>query len=313
MRHLLLPLTLLLCPIAPALAQVTVDLHALDALPNGSESPGRRPEQVPRALVPRALVPRAQVPPEAPRAAIAAAPHTAPAPHPAAPPGATASTQPTAAAPAASMPLPPAAPPPAASPGAMAATQPTAPPPAAGMPLPPAVPPPAPPQPPAPPAATLPSAPPPVAAIVPIQPPAPPANPPPPPAPPIVANAATTAAAMPAGLRLIFASDQSDLSPDSAASIKRVVKAAPTGDATTFNVLAYASGVPDDPSVARRLSLARAIAVRSALMADGVPSSRIYLRALGSEPGRGPNDRVDLSVLGANASQPAASQPNASQ
>ena len=52
-------------------------------------------------------------------------------------------------------------------------------------------------------------------------------------------------------------------------------------------------------------------------MTDGVPSSRIYLRALGSEPGRGPPDRVDLSVLGANGAspprEPAASQPNASQ
>jgi outer membrane protein OmpA-like peptidoglycan-associated protein len=138
--------------------------------------------------------------------------------------------------------------------------------------------------------------------IAPIQPPAPPPNPPAPPAPPIAPGAATTAAATPAGLRLTFASGQSDLSPGSADSIKQLVQAAPPGDATTFNVLAYASGDPDDPSVARRLSLARAIAVRAALMTDGVPSSRVYLRALGSEPGKGPADRVDLSVLGGNAS-----------
>jgi outer membrane protein OmpA-like peptidoglycan-associated protein len=107
---------------------------------------------------------------------------------------------------------------------------------------------------------------------------------------------------VPAGLRLTFASGQSDLSPGSAESIKQLVQTAPTGDTTTFNVLAYASGDPDDPSVARRLSLARAIAVRALLLTDGVPSSRIYLRALGSEPGQEPSDRVDLSVLGANAS-----------
>jgi outer membrane protein OmpA-like peptidoglycan-associated protein len=149
----------------------------------------------------------------------------------------------------------------------------------------------------------LPVAPPAVASIVPIQPTAPPVNPAPPPVPPIVAGAATTAAATQAGLRLTFAGGQSDLSPSSADSIKHLVTTAPTGDATTFNVLAYASGETDDPSVARRLSLARAIAVRAALMTDGVPSSRIYLRALGSRPGEGPPDRVDLSVLGANASQ----------
>ncbi len=140
-----------------------------------------------------------------------------------------------------------------------------------------------------------------MASIAPIQPPAPPANAPSP-APPVAAGAATTAAAIPAGLRLTFANGQSDLSPGSADSINHLVQAAPAGDATTFNVLAFASGDPDDPSVARRLSLARAIAVRAVLMADGVPSSRIYLRALGSEPGQGPPDRVDLSVLGANAS-----------
>jgi outer membrane protein OmpA-like peptidoglycan-associated protein len=81
------------------------------------------------------------------------------------------------------------------------------------------------------------------------------------------------------------------------------VQAAPIGEATTFNVLAYAANDPDDPSAARRLSLARAIAVRAVLMSDGVPSSRIYLRALGSQPGEGPPDRVELSVLGSNASR----------
>ena len=121
--------------------------------------------------------------------------------------------------------------------------------------------------------------------------------------PPIAPGAATTAAATPSGLRLSFGSGQSDLSPTSADSIKRLVQAVPIGETTTFNVLAYATGDPDDPSVARRLSLARAIAVRSVLMADGVPSTRIYLRALGSVPGDGPPDRVDLNVLGANAMQ----------
>ena len=43
MRHLLLPLAILLCPAAPALAQVTVDLHALDALAPAPEQPGHRP------------------------------------------------------------------------------------------------------------------------------------------------------------------------------------------------------------------------------------------------------------------------------
>lgn len=105
----------------------------------------------------------------------------------------------------------------------------------------------------------------------------------------------------------MFAKGQSDLSPASADAIKQFAKGAPNTDATTFNVLAYASGDPDDPSVARRLSLSRAIAARDALLADGVPSARIYLRALGAQPGDGgPLDRVDIAVMGANATSAAA-------
>jgi hypothetical protein len=50
--------------------------------------------------------------------------------------------------------------------------------------------------------------------------------------------------------------------------------------------------------VARRSSLARGLAVRGALIADGVSSTRIYVRALGSAAGGGPADRVDVTILG---------------
>ncbi len=48
------------------------------------------------------------------------------------------------------------------------------------------------------------------------------------------------------------------------------------------------------------------MAVRSALMSDGVASSRIYVKALGEAYGNGPADRVDIDVLGANAGNGAA-------
>jgi outer membrane protein OmpA-like peptidoglycan-associated protein len=103
-------------------------------------------------------------------------------------------------------------------------------------------------------------------------------------------------------LRVTFGTGQSDLSPASASAIKSVVQSAPPGDSTTFNVVAYAAGTPEDPSTARRLSLSRALAVRSALMADGISSARIYVRALGSTGGDEVPDRVDLAVMGGNAS-----------
>jgi outer membrane protein OmpA-like peptidoglycan-associated protein len=140
-----------------------------------------------------------------------------------------------------------------------------------------------------------------LAAIAPITAPPPPAGAQPPPPPPISDKAKTAAAPITSGLRVTFAPEQSDLSPESSTSIKQLAQSAPPSDSMTFNVLAYALGKPDDPSTARRISLSRAMAVRSALVADGVPSARIFVRALGEQYGDGPPDRVDLSVTGANA------------
>jgi outer membrane protein OmpA-like peptidoglycan-associated protein len=135
----------------------------------------------------------------------------------------------------------------------------------------------------------------------------------PPPAPTISNTAGTTIDTLPpkdgAGVRLDFASGESDLTPGTADAVKALVAAAPNTDQTTFNVMAYATGAPEDPSTARRLSLSRALSVRSALMAYGVPSTRIYVRALGAQAGEGPADRVDVLVLGANTPGPAPGAP----
>jgi outer membrane protein OmpA-like peptidoglycan-associated protein len=156
-------------------------------------------------------------------------------------------------------------------------------------------------RPPPPPPATLPTAPPDTIALAPVVPPpvAQPVAPPPPP--PISDSAASAATSTGTGLRVTFGAGQADLSPASAEAIKSIVQSAPMGDSTSFNVVAYAAGTPEDPSTARRLSLARALAVRSALMADGVGSSHIYVRALGAAGGDEAPDRVDLAVMGANA------------
>jgi outer membrane protein OmpA-like peptidoglycan-associated protein len=218
MRLMLFLSAVSLSAASPALAQVTVDLHALQALPD-------RPEATPR---PRAAPPNlVRVPNTTAKLAAPASPAT------------------------------------------------------------PAVPP------------AIPQAEPDTAVVNPIPAPEPPAGAPPPPPPPVSETAATKAAPTNAGLRLTFAPGASDLNPDSTASIKDLTSAAPAGDGTTFNVQAYAPGTADDPSTARRISLARAMAVRNALVADGVPSARIFVRALGAQHGDGPPDRVDISVEGA--------------
>jgi hypothetical protein len=74
--------------------------------------------------------------------------------------------------------------------------------------------------------------------------------------------------------------------PDAAArdALKQLggsLAARPTGRVT---VEAQASGPADDVSAARRLSLARALAVRQALVAGGIAETRVDVRALGRMP-----------------------------
>jgi outer membrane protein OmpA-like peptidoglycan-associated protein len=59
---------------------------------------------------------------------------------------------------------------------------------------------------------------------------------------------------------------------------------------------AYARGTDDTASKARRLSLSRALAVRSFLIDQGVRSTRIEVRALGDKVPDGLPDRVDVVV-----------------
>ncbi len=297
MRHpLLLTGVLLLMP-AAALAQVTIDLRALEALPQ-APSPPRRP-------APRAVLRTVPAGSAATGGAATAALPVPPIPPPNPTPGVT-----TGGAGVAGAGRVPAGGPASAGHATASAgpATPTAP---------------APPTAPAtrtPPAATLPAAPPAVASLAPIPPPAAPTTATPPAPPPVSATAGTTATPQNTGLRLVFKPDESDLSPAANGAIGELVKATPTGDTVTFNVVAYAAGVADDPSAARRTSLARGLSVRAALLADGVPSTRIYVRALGAagggaagggasggaSGGDGPPDRVDMTVLGASGATAAA-------
>ena len=252
MRQLCLVLTALFGTAVPALAQVTVDLHALDALP------GARPAGKAHAV--QHSGPR----PTQRRVATATPAKSTP--------------EPATKSPAATQTVATALPAPTAAPSATTTPATATPPPA-----------------------TLPTAPPPIAALAPVATPPQVAQAGPPPPPPISDSAASAATNTGSGLRVTFGGGDANLSPASATAIKNTVQSAPSGGNTSFNVVGYAAGTPEDPSTARRLSLSRALAVRSALIADGVDSSRIYVRALGAAGGAEAPDRVDLAVMGGNA------------
>ncbi len=89
----------------------------------------------------------------------------------------------------------------------------------------------------------------------------------------------------PANVDIVFAAGAADLPPGTSATLKAFcAKPTPSGFIT---IDAYAAADPNDPSVAPRLSLSRAFALRDALVACGVPASSIIPRADGA--GKNPN------------------------
>lgn len=64
-----------------------------------------------------------------------------------------------------------------------------------------------------------------------------------------------------------------------------------------IQIQAFASPTDEGSSSARRLSLARALAVRTWLMDKGIEAGRMDVRALGMQTDRNPADRVDLIIF----------------
>lgn len=158
------------------------------------------------------------------------------------------------------------------------------------------------------------SPPPPMVAAVPKAPVAPP-PPPAPPAPPVAAPAtppATGAAAASAALtsrpaptgalkpgqqfRLGFDSGSAAISDGTETQLEGLAKSMKQDGNLRLQLLAYAGGGAQTPSQARRLSLSRALAVRSKLIEKGIRSTRIDVRALGNKSEGGPPDRVDIII-----------------
>jgi len=98
-------------------------------------------------------------------------------------------------------------------------------------------------------------------------------------------------------LRVLFTADGSAI--DAAAESELLRLAGYLSHHQGQRVVLYAQADDSDQgsSHARRLSLSRALAVRTFLVDQGVPANRIYLRPLGSQVEDGPPDRVDILPL----------------
>ncbi len=96
--------------------------------------------------------------------------------------------------------------------------------------------------------------------------------------------------------RVEFSGGDADLTAASQDALKRIATAIASSE-RRVQLNAYAGGTAETVSVARRLSLSRALAVRSFLIDAGVRSTRIDVRALGVAEDTGPAERVDVVLL----------------
>ena len=154
----------------------------------------------------------------------------------------------------------------------------------------------------------LPSVPaaPPQAAVIPPPDAAPPHPTAPPPPPPVHTDAPGEVFTRANGIRLTFGEGRADLNPATEAAVHTLARSGIAHATTVFDVYAYAAGTPQDTSTPRRLSLERALAIRSVLINAGIASIRIYVHAIGATgpDDASPPDRVDVTLANLNAPAP---------
>jgi outer membrane protein OmpA-like peptidoglycan-associated protein len=98
-------------------------------------------------------------------------------------------------------------------------------------------------------------------------------------------------------VRLTFEPDSAVLSDAAKAQLDPLVAKLNTDYLLRVQVLAYADGDEDASSHARGISLARALAMRNYLAAQGITMDRMDIKALGNTAQEEPADRVDLVPL----------------
>lgn len=118
-----------------------------------------------------------------------------------------------------------------------------------------------------------------------------------PPQPVVQVQAQGTVTPIPGGVRLTFAPGSADLNPETHQAILAFGQNLAYKPHVRALVNAFSSGAPDDPSLPRRMALARGLAARSVLMNGGTPSTRIYVRVIGlpqnTKAGE-PEDYIDI-------------------
>jgi len=108
--------------------------------------------------------------------------------------------------------------------------------------------------------------------------------------------AASADAELGLAMQLVFANDATRLSAEAKNQLKSLAANVKGKENVRLQLMAYAGGDKLSASLARRLSLSRALSVRSFLIENGIRSTRIDVRALGNKTESKPLNRVDLNL-----------------
>jgi outer membrane protein OmpA-like peptidoglycan-associated protein len=98
-------------------------------------------------------------------------------------------------------------------------------------------------------------------------------------------------------LQVVFSADVSKLPNEAKDGLSLLAKKLKDNETMRLQLLAYAGGKDLPASKARRLSLSRALSVRSYLIENGIRSTRIDVRALGDKVTDEPANRVDVNIV----------------
>lgn len=98
-------------------------------------------------------------------------------------------------------------------------------------------------------------------------------------------------------LQVMFSGDDANVPDAAKRGLDEVAGRIQGDDELRVQLMAYAGGEGLTASKARRISLSRALAVRSYLIDKGVRSTRIDVRALGDKTSEDPRNRVDVTVV----------------
>ena len=152
-------------------------------------------------------------------------------------------------------------------------------------------------------AAAAPGPPPPAEPKIAEAPPAPPAEPKVAEAPPEPVAAPIEQVALPVSgepgdaIRVKFGATESKMSAEFKEALAALAESVKDKPELRLQLMAYAGGADLSSSKARRLSLSRALSVRSFLIEKGVRSTRIDVRALGNKTTDEPVNRVDINIV----------------